>query len=110
MSPLFVSADGPLLTGAQDALDIIGEAYGADTDLVVIPVARLDPAFFDLRTGLAGEILQKFVNYRLRLVILGDIGAHVAASDALRDLVRESNRGRQVRFVADRAGLETGSA
>jgi hypothetical protein len=102
---LSVSPEGPALDSAQGALDIIGDAYGAGADLVVIPVERLAPAFFDLRTGLAGEILQKFQNYRLRLVILGDVTGQVSASNALRDLVREANRGRQVWFVADRAEL-----
>ena len=53
-----------------------------------------------------GEVIQKFVNYRLRLAFVGDIGVAVAASDALRDFVRESNRGRHVWFVADMAALE----
>ena len=56
--------------------------------------------------GLAGEVMQKFVNYQRQVVILGDLAEAVAASDALRDFVRESNRGRSVWFVADRAELE----
>jgi hypothetical protein len=102
MSLYEVPAEGPTI---DNALDVIGDAFGTGAEVVVIPVERLDPAFFDLRTGIAGELLQKFVNYRLRLVILGDVGERVAASNAFRDLVRESNRGRQVWFVADRAEL-----
>ncbi|GIJ47080.1 hypothetical protein Val02_39660 [Virgisporangium aliadipatigenens] len=102
MSVFEVPADGPVI---DNALDVIGDAFGTGAETVVIPVERLDPAFFDLRTGIAGEMFQKFVNYRLRLVILGDVGAHVAASNAFRDLVRESNRGRHVWFVANRAEL-----
>jgi len=45
--------------------------------------------------------MQKFVNYRLRLVIVGDIAAYTAGSTALRDLVTESNRGKQIWFVPD---------
>jgi hypothetical protein len=45
--------------------------------------------------------MQKFVNYRMRLVVLGDISGYVASSTALRDLVYESNQGSQVWFVAD---------
>jgi hypothetical protein len=103
--PLYVPADGPVLTDADQVLDIVGQALGAGADLVVLPVSRLDETFFDLRTGLAGHILQKFANYRLRLVILGDVSRHVAASDALRDLVRESNRGGQTWFASDKAEL-----
>ena len=59
-----------------------------------MPVARIAPAFFALATGVAGAVVQKFVNYRLRLVVVGDVTEHVAASTALRDFVREANRGR----------------
>lgn len=65
-----------------------------------MPVTRLPPEFFSLRSGLAGHMTQKFVNYRFQLAILGDVSAHLAGSQALRDFVRESNRGRQLWFVA----------
>ena len=45
--------------------------------------------------------MQKFANYGLRLAVVGDIAEPLGASAALRDFVRESNRGRQVWFVAD---------
>ena len=72
----------------------------------LFPIQMLGPGFLTLSTRLAGEVIQKFVNYRLRLAFVGDIGVAVAASDALRDFVRESNRGRHVWFVADMAALE----
>jgi hypothetical protein len=98
--------DGPPVASTQDALDIIGGAFSR-ADVVAIPAGRFDPQFFMLRSGLAGEIMQKFVNYHLRLAILGDISANVAASSALRDLVTESNRGRHVWFVTDLDELDT---
>jgi uncharacterized protein DUF4180 len=97
---LVCDADGPQISTPQDALDVIGNAFGR-ADVVAVPAGRLDDDFFRLRSGVAGEIMQKFVNYRIRLAVVGDIGARIAASDALRDLVRESNRGRQVWFVDD---------
>jgi uncharacterized protein DUF4180 len=96
-----VPADGPLLGSGADALGLIhGEGVLEDA-WIAVPAARLDPAFFTLSTGLAGELVQKFVNYRQRLAIVGDISGYVDGSAALRDFVRESNRGRQVWFVAD---------
>ncbi|MDG4773713.1 DUF4180 domain-containing protein [Solwaraspora sp. WMMD792] len=97
---LVCAADGPTIAGEQDALDVIGQTF-AGAEIVAIPVARLDERFFALRSGLAGSIMQKFVNYRLRLVVVGDITGHTAGSTALRDLVVESNRGNQVWFVDD---------
>jgi hypothetical protein len=99
--PVLVCGEvGAPVASTQDALDLIGAAFSG-AELVAIPVSRLDERFFTLRTGLAGEIMQKFVNYRLRLAIVGDISAQVAASPALRDLVAESNRGSQIWFVTD---------
>ncbi|MDG4762699.1 DUF4180 domain-containing protein [Solwaraspora sp. WMMD406] len=95
---------GPLIASDQDALDVIGLAYAA-AEIVAVPVSRLDERFFTLRTGVAGEIMQKFVNYRLRLVVIGDLTAQTAASTALRELIVESNRGNQIWFVDDLAAL-----
>jgi hypothetical protein len=103
---LRISPDGPAIAATQDALDLIGEAWGANASTIVVPAERFDPAFFDLRSGLLGEVTQKFVNYRLRLVVIGDVSAHVAASDAFRDYVRETNAGGHVWFVADQAELD----
>ncbi|MEU5939362.1 DUF4180 domain-containing protein [Micromonospora sp. NPDC047548] len=103
---LACAADGPRLCGGADALDVIGEALGHRAELVTLPVRRLADEFFTLRTGVAGELVQKFVNYRLPVVVVGDISAHVAASTALRDFVIESNRGRQLWFVDTMAELE----
>ena len=98
--------DGPPIAGPQDALDVIGAAF-SQADVVAVPAHRFDDRFFSLRTGVAGEVMQKFVNYRVRLAVVGDISAHVAASTALRDLVYESNRGRHIWFVADLGELDT---
>jgi hypothetical protein len=100
VSVLVCGEGGEPISSTQDALDLIGAAFSR-ADIVAVPAARLDDRFFTLRTGLAGEVMQKFTNYRLRLVVVGDISAQVAASTALRDLVFESNRGHQVWFVTD---------
>ena len=102
---LVCAADGPPVATEQDALDLIGATYDGG-DLVALPAGRLSPEFFTLSTGVAGAILQKFVNYQVRLAIVGDIGPHLAASSALRALVQESNRGRQLWFVADLDDLD----
>lgn len=100
------SADGPLIDGERAATDIIGEMYGTGAERVVIPLSRLGPGFLTLSTRIAGGLIQKFVNYGFQVVFVGDISQAVAESDALRDFVRESNRGNHVWFVADMAELE----
>ncbi|HKD97424.1 MAG TPA: DUF4180 domain-containing protein [Micromonosporaceae bacterium] len=101
------AADGPPLATDADATDLVGTALGAGVEMVAVPVARLAPEFFTLASGVAGILLQKLVTYRLRLAVVGDIGAHLATSRALRDLVAESNRGNQVWFVDSAADLDT---
>lgn len=100
-----VPADGPPIGSTADAMGLL-YADGADeATWIAVPVARLDPAFFDLRSGLAGEVVQTFANYRVGLALVGDVSEHVEGSRALGDFVRESNRGRQLWFVTDEAEL-----
>jgi hypothetical protein len=65
---------------------------------ITITSDSLNPAFWDLKTGLAGELLQKNSNYRTRTIILGDFSGVV--SQSLRDFIAESNRTGQVVFCA----------
>jgi hypothetical protein len=103
---LVYAAEGPLLRKGQDASDLISEARSENATLAVVPIARLDPAFFDLKTGIAGEMVQKFVNYGLKVAILGDTSALAAKSKALHDFIYESNRRGSVWFLTDRQELD----
>lgn len=103
----FVAAEGPSLSSEQDALDLLGETYGTDTDVIVVPASRFAPEFFDLSTKLAGHFFQKMQNYRMRLVILGDISQHFG-SKALTDFVGETNRIGHHMFSTDQAEMEAG--
>lgn len=103
---LVLTADGPLLRSEDDARDLIQETFGSDIRTVVVPVGRLHPDFLVLRTGVAGEFVQKLVQYRLRLAVIGDVTAAVEASDALRDWIREVDRGQDVWFLPSREALE----
>lgn len=101
VSVLVCAADGPKLDGEQAATDLIGDAFGSGARVIAIPVERLGAGFLTLSTRIAGGIIQKFVTYGFQLAFVGDISEAVTASEALRDFVRESNRGRHVWFVAD---------
>jgi Domain of unknown function (DUF4180) len=95
--------EGAKLRTYQDAVDLVGKSFEYRATLIVIPVECLDDEFFQLRTRIAGELIQKFVQYRRRLAIVGDILRHLTESSALRAFVVEANRGKDVWFVA---GLE----
>jgi len=92
-------ADHILLASAADARELLMKVRGERADVIALHVASIAPEFFDLRTGLAGDVLQKFQNYRCRFAIVGDISAYTSKSESLRALVRESNHGKDVWFV-----------
>lgn len=92
-------ADGPPVDSDRAAADLLGDAFSEGATWVALPVSRLSADFFQLRTGIAGMITQKFMNYRRKLAIVGDIAEQLAASNALRDWVRECNRGHELWFV-----------
>ena len=98
---LVCAPDGEKLKSEQDALDLIGEALQQHTAFILVPVERLAEDFFQLKTRLAGQMLQKFVQYRRHLIILGDISQHLAQSRSLRDFVSEANHGNNVWFVTN---------
>lgn len=93
-------SDDVVIDAVQDALDVMADAQYQGADCLILHEKHLPAAFFDLKTGLAGEILQKYTNYRMKLVI---IGVFAFESESLKALMLESNRGRQVAFVPDRA-------
>lgn len=95
------SAAGRPPRTSRDATDIITAAWGYQAKLVVLPADWLGDEFFRLSTRVAGDVVQKLLDYGLRVAIVGDISGRTAASEALRDWVRECNRGRQVWFVRD---------
>ena len=87
-----------LFADAASTLDLIatiGYVHGAAR--IAAPRESVAPAFFRLATGLAGEVLQKFVNYHVKLALFGDFSIY--QSGPLRDFMRESNAGRDIFFV-----------
>jgi hypothetical protein len=97
--------DGPLIASASAGRDLVEEALSERASVVAVPVERLDAAFFALRSGLAGELIQKVLNYRLKFAVVGDISSYVQASDALRDFVIECERGSDIIFASDEEEL-----
>jgi hypothetical protein len=106
LSPVLQCAPDRKIRTERDAVDLIGEALQSRARLVIVPVECLEPDFFRLRTGIAGAIVQKFVQYRRRLAIVGDVSPYVAGSSAFAAFVVEANRGRDIWFVADQAELD----
>ncbi|GAB4425049.1 MAG: DUF4180 domain-containing protein [Anaerolineae bacterium] len=96
-----VVADGVAVNNIRDALDVIAEANYHGADSLMLQTDHLSRDFFDLRTGLAGEILQKCANYYMRLAVVGRVDQF--GSNSFNAFVVECNRGNAVFFAADRA-------
>jgi hypothetical protein len=90
-----------VLTDEAALLDLLAQAYVDEAVGILLHATQLDPAFFDLRTGIAGSLLQKAATYRIRLAIIGDF--ENVESNALRAFIIECNRGEQFAFCQDRA-------
>jgi hypothetical protein len=103
---LVCADEGAALAVEADAGALLGDALSVGADWIAVPVTRLGPDFLRLGTRLAGAVVQKFVNYRIGFAVVGDLSAQLAASEALRDFVREANRGSTTWFVADPGELE----
>ena len=94
-----VNSNGLVITDAQPALDVLMSAkYDVGTKNIVIDKNLIVEDFFILSKGLAGEILQKYVNYGGRIAIYGDYSHYT--SKPLKDFIYESNKGKDVFFVA----------
>ena len=103
---LQIDSSGVTISTYRDAVDLISEAAANNAELVALSSERLSPAFFELKTQVAGEMIQKFSIYGVRLAIVGDVSSAVERSAAFRDFVRESNRGHTIWFVENFESLK----
>ena len=93
-----VTSGEPVLTGVQAALDLMATVeYETGCERMAIEKSAVAEEFFILSTRLAGDILQKFVNYRKKIAIFGDFSRYT--SKPLKDFIFESNAGNDVFFV-----------
>lgn len=93
-----IESAGTLIADAQDALDLMMEVRSVHgCDAIVVGRSAIIESFFDLGSGVAGEILLKFTNYRFRMAVIGDFEHD--GSESLGDFIRESNRGNQFFFL-----------
>jgi len=95
-----VSSNEPIITDAQSALDLMMTIkYYDNTIRIAINKQAIAEDFFNLGTGVAGEILQKFSNYQMKIAIFGDFSVYT--SKPLKDFIGECNRGNHIFFADD---------
>ena len=94
-----IIADSTILNSTEDGLELLGNLYYQGYDKIIIYEQHITPDFFNLKTRIAGEILQKFVQYQMPLAIVGDFSKY--RSKSLYDFIYECNKGKQINFVPD---------
>ena len=95
-----VSSCEILITDVQSALDFMATVrYDTECDRMILNKSAICEDFFHLSTKLAGEILQKFINYNVKMAIVGDFSVY--ASNSLKAFIYESNKGKDIFFLPD---------
>lgn len=91
-----IISDEVLIGTVAEGFQLLVDLYYQNFDIILLHQKNLAADFFLLKTGMAGELLQKFSNFRVRLVILGDFSSYDSAS--LNNFIYESNQSNQVNF------------
>ena len=96
-----VSSDEKVITDVQSALDLVMSVkYETGAEKIVLDKEAVCEDFFILSTGIAGEILQKFMNYHVKMAVYGDYSQYT--SKPLKDFIYESNQGKDFFFVSSK--------
>lgn len=93
-----IKSDAVIIRETQDALDLMADTSYLGARKIILNKNQLTEDFFNLKSGIAGEILQKFSTYNVDLAIIGDFSKMVSKS--FRDFIFESNRYGRINFVS----------
>lgn len=96
-----IITDKVILRTTEDGLDLLGNLYYQGFDKIIIYENNITPDFFDLKTKIAGDILQKFAQYQMSLTVIGDFSKF--NSKSLSDFIFESNKGNLINFVSSQS-------
>lgn len=97
-----VKSDDIIIKDVQSAIDfIMSIKYETNCNKIALNKEAIIDDFFILSKGLAGEVLQKFINYQTKFAIYGDFSKYT--SKPLKDFIYESNNGKDIFFVENEA-------
>ena len=92
-----ITAEEVVINDPQSAIDLMMTVkYEMGIKNIALSKELVVDKFFILSSGLAGEILQKFINYQFRIAIYGDYSKYT--SEPLKDFIYESNNGHDIFF------------
>jgi len=94
----YIESEGILISDPQSALDLMMTIkYEKDCGRLILDKKAINGEFFRLSSGVAGEVLQKFINYHIKLAVIGDFSKYT--SKPLHDFIYECNKGNDIFFV-----------
>ena len=97
---VIVKSEETIIKDVQSAIDFIMTIkYETNCNKIALNKEAIIEDFFILSKGLAGEVLQKFINYQTKFAIYGDFSKYT--SKPLKDFIYESNNGKDIFFVKD---------
>ncbi|WP_340003593.1 DUF4180 domain-containing protein [Paenibacillus sp. FSL K6-0276] len=91
-----ISGEGIVIHNVNDALDLMANVKYQEFDKMLLRKEQITDDFFELKTGIAGEILQKYTNYQMRVAIVGEFTGY--NSKSLNDFIYECNQGDKILF------------
>ena len=95
-----VNSNELIIKDVQSAIDFIMTIkYETNCNKIALNKSAVVEDFFILSKGLAGEILQKFINYQTKFAIYGDYSKYT--SKPLKDFIYESNKGKDIFFIGN---------
>lgn len=86
----------PVIQKISDALDLVAACGEMGTGLLLLKAENLSPAFFDLSSGLAGDILLKFTNYQMKVALV--IPRNLPVSERFAEFASETRFNREFRI------------
>lgn len=97
-----IVGEGVFITTTDEAVQLMMDCkYGHNTYKAIFYQENITADFFELKTKLAGEILQKFTQYGFDIAIVGEFSSY--GSKSLNDFIYESNKGGKINFVESKA-------
>lgn len=102
---LDVSEINPPISGVQGVLDhLIGVCWEYDVHRVMVDSSCFEEGFYRLRTGIAGDVLQKLLNYHIKTALI--ITDTKLIRGKFEDFVLEANKGHDFRVFDNKEGAE----
>jgi hypothetical protein len=92
-----------LIENERDVVELVGLCIESDSTRILLHSDNLPPAFFDLKSGVAGMILQKLTNYQMKAAAVLPMKRH---EGRFGEFVVETNRGHSFRIFHDRNQAE----